>query len=187
MPQPKPQFEDIPTEDAGYQKYHAAAKLRGKRAIITGGDSGIGRATAVLFAMEGASSLIAYLPEEEKDAKDTKAKVEKYGQKCHLMAVDLTSRENCKKVVDEALSKMGGIDILFNNHGYQMMTQSILDLSEYVRLQYPLGIKLEIIANEVPGTNGSEHSTPTSTLFSTFPNMPCRTWASAAPSSTTPA
>ena len=132
MPHPKPQFEDIPTEDAGYQKYHAAGKLKGRRAIITGGDSGIGRATAVLFAMEGASSLIAYLPDEEDDAQGTKQRVEKYGQKCHLLAVDLAVRENCKKVVDEALAKLGGIDIVFNNHAYQMMVPSINDLSECV-------------------------------------------------------
>lgn len=132
MPRPAPQFEDIPTEDAGYQKYHAAAKLKGKRAIITGGDSGIGRATAVLFAMEGANSLIAYLPDEEEDAQGTKKKVEKYGQKCHLLPIDLTARDNCKKVVNEALAKLGGIDILFNNHAYQMMVPSISELSEYV-------------------------------------------------------
>ena len=130
MPRPKPQFEDIPDEDAGYQKYHAADKLKGRRAIITGGDSGIGRAAAVLFAMEGADTLIAYLPEEEEDAQDTKKTVEKYGKKCNLLAIDLTTRENCKKVVEEALAKLGGIDILFNNHAYQMMVESINDLPE---------------------------------------------------------
>ena len=137
MPRPKPQFENVPTEDAGYEKYHAAEKLKGRRAIITGGDSGIGRAAAILFAMEGADSLIAYLPEEEEDAQETKKRVEKYGRRCHLLPIDLTTRENCKKVVEEALSKLGGIDILFNNHAYQMMTQSINELSEYVTFSLP--------------------------------------------------
>lgn len=136
MPRPKPQFEDIPNEDAGYQKYRAAGKLKGRRAIITGGDSGIGRAAAILFAMEGADTLIAYLPEEEEDAQDTKKRVEKYGKTCHLMSIDLTTRENCKKVVDEALAKLGGIDILFNNHAYQMMVESINDLPEYVSAKF---------------------------------------------------
>lgn len=80
--------------------------------------------------MEGADSLIAYLPEEEKDARETRQKVSDYGQKCHLFATDLKSRENCKRVVKEALSKMGGIDILFNNAAYQMMVPDVQDLSE---------------------------------------------------------
>jgi len=104
--------------------------LKGRKALITGGDSGIGRATAILFAMEGADSFIAYLPAEEKDAQQTKSEVEKHGQQCHLYPIDLKGRDNCRKVVDEALSKLGTINILFNNHAYQMMTQDILELSE---------------------------------------------------------
>jgi NAD(P)-dependent dehydrogenase (short-subunit alcohol dehydrogenase family) len=122
--------EQIPTDEGNYQTYKAAGKLQGKRAIITGGDSGIGRATAILFAMEGADSLIAYLPEEEDDAQETKKRVEKYGRKCFLFSTDLTDRGNCKKVVDEAVSKLGGVDILFNNAAYQMMVEDIKDLSE---------------------------------------------------------
>lgn len=125
-----PVDEQVPTEDGGYQKYKAAGKLEGKKAIITGGDSGIGRAVAILFAMEGADSFIAYLPEEEEDAQETKKRVEKYGRQCYLLATDLRKRENCKKVVDEALSKMGGINILINNAATQMTTESILDLPE---------------------------------------------------------
>ena len=110
--------------------YKAAGKLKGKKAVITGGDSGIGRATAILFAMEGADSFIAYLPDEEKDAQQTKKDVEKHGQKCHLYPTDLKKKENCKKIVDEAMEKMGAINILFNNHAYQMMVENILDLTE---------------------------------------------------------
>ncbi|KAK3945273.1 putative oxidoreductase [Diplogelasinospora grovesii] len=131
MPDPKPLYDEIPTEDGKSQKYRAAGKLQGKNAIITGGDSGIGRATAILFAMEGASSLITYLPDEEKDAQETKRLVEGYGQKCHLLATDLTQRENCKKVVDEAVKVFNGqIDILFNNAAFQMMVEEIKDLPE---------------------------------------------------------
>jgi NAD(P)-dependent dehydrogenase (short-subunit alcohol dehydrogenase family) len=129
LPQ-EPVSENVPTEDGGLQLYKAAAKLSGKKAIITGGDSGIGRATAILFAMEGAESLIAYLPEEEADAQQTKKDVEKYGQNCHLLAVNLKQKENCRKVVDEALRVMGGIDILFNNHAYQNVVHGITELSE---------------------------------------------------------
>lgn len=127
---PQPVSDQIPTEDGGYQTYKAAGKLKGKKALITGGDSGIGRATAILFAMEGADSFIVYLPAEEKDAQQTKSEVEKHGAQCHLLPIDLKGRDNCRKVVDEAISKLGTINILFNNAAYQMMTQDILELSE---------------------------------------------------------
>jgi NAD(P)-dependent dehydrogenase (short-subunit alcohol dehydrogenase family) len=113
--------------------YKAAGKLEGKKAIITGGGSGIGRAIgraiAILFAMEGADSLIIYLPEEEKDARETQQHVEKHGKKCRLLAMDIRSKENCQKVVDTALAQMGRINILVNNAAYQMMQNSIFDVS----------------------------------------------------------
>ncbi|KAJ1333003.1 short chain dehydrogenase [Microdochium nivale] len=124
------QYDQIPTEDGGYQKYKPASKLKGKRAIITGGDSGIGRATALLFALEDADVLIVYLPAEEDDAQETKKLVEANGNKCHLLATDLTDKDNCKMVIEEALKKLGGIDILFNNAAYQMMVEDIKDLKE---------------------------------------------------------
>ena len=125
-----PASTEIPTEDGGYQTYKAAGKLQGKKAVITGGDSGIGRAIAILYAMEGADSLINYLPEEESDAQETKKKVEEYGRECHLSPLDIRSKENCKKVVDEAVSKLGGINILVNNAAYQKMVQDISELPE---------------------------------------------------------
>lgn len=120
----------LPTDDGGYQLYKAAGKLNGKRAIITGGDSGIGRAIALLFAMEGASSLIVYLPEEEKDAQETKRRVQEFGCECHCLAIDLRKKENCRKVVDVALQTLKGIDILVNNAAYQNMLDDISDLDE---------------------------------------------------------
>ncbi|KAJ5467296.1 hypothetical protein N7475_005048 [Penicillium sp. IBT 31633x] len=127
---PKPTSTQLPTEDNGYQTYKAAGKLSGKRAIITGGDSGIGRAVAILYAMEGASSLITYLPEEEKDAQETKRRVEEIGQACYCLATDLRDKANCKKVVDTALQSLDGIDILVNNAGTQTMIEDIKDLDE---------------------------------------------------------
>ncbi|KAJ5129623.1 uncharacterized protein N7515_005662 [Penicillium bovifimosum] len=126
----KPASSQIPSDDQGYQTYKAAGKLTGKKAIITGGDSGIGRAIAILFAMEGASSLITYLPEEEKDAQETKRRVEEIGQACHCLATDLRDKKNCQNVVDTALQKLGGIDILVNNAGTQTMIDDIKDLDE---------------------------------------------------------
>lgn len=132
MKGPEPSNKQLPTEDGGYQTYKAARKLEGKKAVITGGDSGIGRAIAILYAMEGAESLIAYLPNEQSDAEDTKKQVENHGGKCHLYAADLREKENCQKVIDEAVSKMGGINILVNNAAYQNMTNGIDELTEYV-------------------------------------------------------
>ena len=129
---PPPEIDHLPLPDGGRELYKAAGKLKGKKAIITGGDSGIGRSIAVLFAMEGADSLIGYLPEEEEDAQETVRLVEAKGQKCFTFGVDLVDKENCKKTVDEAMKKMGGIDILVNNHAYQMVVDDIQDLDEYV-------------------------------------------------------
>lgn len=127
---PEPASENVPTEDGGYQLYKAAGKLEGKKALITGGDSGIGRAIAILYAMEGADSFIVYLPEEEEDAQETKRKVEEHGRQCHLFSTDLKDKTNCKAAVEKALEVMGTINVLVNNHAYQMMVEDIQDLSE---------------------------------------------------------
>ena len=127
---PKPVSSKLPSEDGGYQHYKAAGKLEGKKAIITGGDSGIGRAIAILFAMEGADSLIVYLPQEESDALETQKQVEQRGKKCKLLAMDITSKENCQKVINTALSQMGGINILVNNAAFQMVQKSIEDIPD---------------------------------------------------------
>ena len=134
MKGPEAQNKQIPTEDGGYQTYRAAGKLKGKKAIITGGDSGIGRAIAILYAMEGADSIIAYLPEEQKDAEETKKRVEEHGGKCYLFPTDLRKKENCADLVKKAMSEMGAINILVNNAAYQNMIHSIADLSEQVSL-----------------------------------------------------
>jgi len=129
---PQPISTLLPSEDSSYTVYKAAGKLLDKRALITGGDSGIGRATAVLFAMEGADCVIVYLPEEERDAQQTKSMVEETGRKCVCLAADVRSAAECKKLVEEAVEVLGGLDILVNNAAYQMMVEKIDDLSEYV-------------------------------------------------------
>ncbi|KAM0711673.1 hypothetical protein Q7P35_001040 [Cladosporium inversicolor] len=127
---PFPQVDQVPTYDGGAQTYKAAGKLKGRKALITGGDSGIGRATAVLFAMEGAEVMITYLEAEQEDADFTKKMVEERGGKIHLHVADLRTAEACKKTVDKALQNMGAINILFNNHAFQMMQDTILDIPE---------------------------------------------------------
>ena len=128
---PKPAVDQVPTEDGGFQIYKAAGKLAGKKAVITGGDSGIGQATARLYAMEGADVFIAYLPVEEEDAQETKKMVEKEGRKCHLMSTDLRESKNCKDMVVKALQVLGTINILVLNHAVQnTIDGDIADLSE---------------------------------------------------------
>lgn len=125
-----PVNNQLPTETGGYQLYKAAGKLAGKKALITGGDSGIGRAVAVLYAMEGAESTIVYLSGEEKDAQETQNLVREQGGELHLLQADLRTHQACQHVVGEAINKMGCINILVLNHGFQMMQKTIADLSE---------------------------------------------------------
>ena len=103
-------------------------KLKGKTAIITGGDSGIGKATALLFAAEGADIVISYLSETT-DAKETKKEIEKLGRKCILIKGDLGRENNCKKVINETVKNFGKLDILVNNAGIHWESEKIEDIS----------------------------------------------------------
>jgi NAD(P)-dependent dehydrogenase (short-subunit alcohol dehydrogenase family) len=106
--------------DHGEESYQGSGRLTGKRAVITGGDSGIGRAVAIAFAREGADVLISYLPEEEPDAQDTAQLIEKAGRKAVTVPGDIRDEAHCRAIVDRALSDLGGLDILVNNAAYQM-------------------------------------------------------------------
>jgi len=121
--------EMTPRPDHGEESYQGAGRLAGKRAIITGGDSGIGRAVAIAFAREGADVLIAYLDEHE-DARDTATYVEDAGRKCVLVAGDLADRAHAKTIVPKALEELGGIDILVNNAAFQMSHDSLEEISD---------------------------------------------------------
>ncbi|KHN94086.1 NAD(P)-binding domain protein [Metarhizium album ARSEF 1941] len=114
----------------GQALYTACGKLKGKKAVITGGDSGIGRSVAVLFAMEGAKVAVVYLPAEEEDAQHTKAQVEKNGGEILLIASDLSHSVNCKDVAERIKSTFGTVDILVNNAATRNERGSISDISE---------------------------------------------------------
>lgn len=116
-----------PTPDYGLGTYKGSGKLDGKTALITGGDSGIGRAVAYAFACEGADILISYL-NEETDAQETVQAVEATGKKCVAMAGDISSEKHCKKLIDKMIKEYGKMDILINNAAYQNSYQSILDI-----------------------------------------------------------
>ena len=109
--------------------YRPAGKLIGKVAIITGGDSGIGRAVAVGFAKEGATIVIAYY-NEDKDAEETKNFIERLGGTCILLSGDIKDTEFCDKIVEETLNNFGRIDILVNNAGVQYQQKSLLDITD---------------------------------------------------------
>jgi NAD(P)-dependent dehydrogenase (short-subunit alcohol dehydrogenase family) len=111
-------------------QYRAAGKLKNKVALITGGDSGIGRAVAVLYAREGADIAIVHLPEEHTDAQATKEIVEGIGRRCHLIAGDVSDFEFCRNAVESTVDQFGKLDILVNNAAFQNSQESILDISE---------------------------------------------------------
>lgn len=111
-------------------RYKAANKLEGKVALITGGDSGIGRAVAVLYAREGADVAITYLPAERSDADETRAAVEKEGGRCSLIEGDLTSAEFCQRAVDDTVAQLGRLDILVSNAAHQNRKESPEDITD---------------------------------------------------------
>lgn len=122
--------ELTPKADHGEESYRGSGKLTGKRAVITGGDSGIGKAVAIAFAREGADVLISYLPEEEDDARDTKRWIEEAGRKAVLFPGDVSDPAYCRSVIDQAVSELGGLDVLVNNAAYQMTHETIEEISD---------------------------------------------------------
>lgn len=121
------EVEPAPLFDAPY--YLGSKKLDGKVAIVTGGDSGIGRAVAVLFAREGADVAVVYLSEDE-DAEVTKTAVENEGRRCILIKADVSEREHCSRAVKETLDGLGALDVLVNNSAFQYHAKDFGDITE---------------------------------------------------------
>jgi NAD(P)-dependent dehydrogenase (short-subunit alcohol dehydrogenase family) len=118
-----------PLPDYGEESYRGSNRLRGKTALITGADSGIGRAVALAFAREGADVMVSYLNEDE-DAAETKRLVEEAGRRCYLVAGDISSADHCRQLVKQAIAAFGRIDILVNNAAHQMSFGSIEEISD---------------------------------------------------------
>jgi len=111
-------------------RYRSAGKLEGKVALITGGDSGIGRAVAFLYAREGADIAINYLPEEESDAVEVKRSVEALGRRCLTLPGDLTDPKTCTQLVETTVKELGALDILVSNAAHQTRKESVADVTD---------------------------------------------------------
>ncbi|KTR03537.1 dehydrogenase [Aureimonas ureilytica] len=131
-PQAKPGFETkMRTKpDHGEESYVGKGLLDGRTALITGGDSGIGKAVAIAYAREGADVAISYLAEEHADAEETKAFVEKAGRRCLLLPGDIRDRDLCASLVEQTVAEFGGIDILVNNAAAQTTNKDLADIDD---------------------------------------------------------
>lgn len=126
---PGVQCEMTPVPDCGEKSYKGCGKLSGRKALITGGDSGIGRAAAVAYAREGADVAINYLPDEEADAQEVRHYIEAAGRKAVLIPGDIGNEAFCKKMVKEAYEALGGLDILVLSAGMQQYSRDIEELA----------------------------------------------------------
>src|SRR5262245_18534560 len=141
--EPKPPFPKQHLEAPGLEsemkprprykaaRYKAAGKLKGKVALITGGDSGIGRAVAMLYAREGADVAISYLPEEETDAQATQREIKAAGRRCLLLPGDITERRFCDEIVEKTVQRFGRLDILVPNAAHQTRKKSLNELTDH--------------------------------------------------------
>jgi NAD(P)-dependent dehydrogenase (short-subunit alcohol dehydrogenase family) len=152
-----------PIPDHGERSYKGAGRLAGKKAIVTGGDSGIGRAVALAFAREGADVLISYLNEHE-DAKESKRLVEEAGRKALLVEGDIQDPKHCRAIAAQAVEKLGAIDILVNNAAHQASFNDIADISDD---EWELTFKVNIHAMFYLTKAAVPHMKPGSAIINT--------------------
>jgi NAD(P)-dependent dehydrogenase (short-subunit alcohol dehydrogenase family) len=151
--------------DHGEDSYVGRDRLTGKRAIITGGDSGIGRAVALAFAREGADVLISYLPDEESDADETARLVQDAGRKVVKVPGDIRDEAVCQQIIDTAVSELGGIDILVNNAAYQMAQMG--GIADITTEQFDRVMKTNLYAMFWLCQKALPHLQPGSTIINT--------------------
>lgn len=163
--QPMPGFTGKmdPVPDHGEKTYKGSGRLQDMKAIITGGDSGIGRAVAIAFAREGADILIAYL-NEDSDAEETRRLVEEAGRKAVLVPGDIQTSAHCREIVDRAVQEFGGIDILVNNAAHQASFGKIEDISDE---EWELTFKVNIHAMFYLTKAAVAHMKPGSAIINT--------------------
>lgn len=152
-----------PIPDHGENSYEGSGRLAGKKAIITGGDSGIGRAVAIAYAREGADLLISYLNEHD-DAAETARYAEEAGRKAVLFAGDIQDSAHCRAVVEKSVAELGGLDILVNNAAHQASFDTIADISDE---EWELTFKVNIHAAFYLTKAAIEHMKPGSAIINT--------------------
>jgi NAD(P)-dependent dehydrogenase (short-subunit alcohol dehydrogenase family) len=152
-----------PRPDYGEESYRGSGKLEGKAAVITGGDSGIGRAVALAFAREGADVLISYL-DEHSDAEETVRIVEKEGRRCIAIAGDIGDEAHCRQIVERAIQEFGKLDILVNNAAFQEIIESIQEVTEEMLLHT---YRTNIFAMFFLSKAALSHMQPGSTIINT--------------------
>lgn len=153
-----------PTPDCGEESYVGSEKLQGRRAIITGGDSGIGRAVAIAYAREGADILISYL-NEHRDAEATAELVRQAGRKCVLVAGDIQDQAQCQAIVQRALDELGGVDIVVNNAAFQMTHK---DLEEFSADELDKTFRTNVFATFFLTQAAVPHMPPGSSIINTI-------------------
>ena len=131
-----------PKPDKGEDTYRGTGRLKGRKALVTGGDSGIGAAVAIAFAREGADVVITYLPSEQPDAEHVGEVIEKDGGKVALIPGDIREREFCRKLVSQSVEALGGLDILVNNAGHQVFQE---DFDSDITLDAKLNILSDVM------------------------------------------
>jgi hypothetical protein len=154
----------VPRPDHGESSYRGSGRLAGRKALITGGDSGMGRAAAIAFAREGADVAIGYLPPEQSDANDVAQLIRAEGRKAVLLPGDIRSASFCRKLVVDAVAGLGGLDILVNNAARQVSRSSILEIDEQ---EFDDTFKTNIYANFWITKAAVPHLQPGSAIINT--------------------
>jgi len=144
QPEPGVQVKMTPRPDLGEATYRGTGRLTGRKALITGGDSGIGGAVAIAFAREGADVVIVHLPAEQEDAQRILGLIDDAGTKGHAIVADISDAARCREIIAEAVKVLGGLDILVNNAGKQVAVPRIEDLSDE---QFELTFRTNVFAN----------------------------------------
>jgi NAD(P)-dependent dehydrogenase (short-subunit alcohol dehydrogenase family) len=150
--------------DHGEESYRGFDRLRGMAALITGGDSGIGRAVAIAYAREGADVAISYLPKEEEDARETARWVTQAGRKCLQFPGDIQDESHCREMVERTVREFGRLDILVNNAAFQMTHQK---LDEFSTEEWDLTFRTNIYAMFYLSKAAVPHMKPGSTIINT--------------------
>ncbi|WP_368499046.1 SDR family oxidoreductase [Herbiconiux sp. A18JL235] len=164
QPEPGVQYEMQPVPDLGESSYRGLGRLTGRRALITGGDSGIGGAVAIAFAREGADVAIAHLPEEASDAEHVLEQVRAAGRTGVSLPTDISDPAACRKLVADAVEGLGGLDIVVNNAGRQIAVENVEDLDDE---QFEQTFRVNVFANFWITKAALPHLAPGSAIIST--------------------